>query len=254
MAPNDQSLTRFANAASLFTAHSICRGFQIPAAIPNTIDMISNFSNNPLSITSRQTIRRYLWAIQPEGNQNVVLPLKTHLRERAKVHRICPSTSRTSRPCLHAPAARHYPDSPSIPTRKDGVSYTDLRIERRPPIARKETDVTKKDPVWDASCDKISNQNEYSYHFSQNRVFFSLSRPISTTCVLSPRSSFFFGRMLYGYPDSQHRLQQKCVLHLEITMEAWLSHPFLHQLFNAPHLMMRLCRFLVRSLAIPASS
>ena len=51
--PNDQSLTRFANAASLFSPHSICRGFQIPAAIPNTIDMISNFSNNPLSITSR---------------------------------------------------------------------------------------------------------------------------------------------------------------------------------------------------------
>lgn len=84
MAPNDQSLTRFANAASLFTTNSICRGFQIPAAIPNTIDMISNFSNNPLSITSRQTIHRYLCAIQPEGNQNVVLPLKTHLRERAK--------------------------------------------------------------------------------------------------------------------------------------------------------------------------
>lgn len=72
-------------------------------------------------------------------------------------------------------------------------------------------------------------------------------------CVLSPLSSFFSDRMLYGYPGSQHRLQQKCVLHLEITMEAWLSHP-LHQLFNAPHLMMRLCRFLVRSLAIPATS
>ena len=51
--PNDQSLTRFANAASIFSTHSICRGFQIPAAIPNTIDMISNFSNSPLSITSR---------------------------------------------------------------------------------------------------------------------------------------------------------------------------------------------------------
>ena len=51
--PNDQSLARFANAASLFSLHSICRGFQIPAAIPNTIDIISNFLNNPLSITSR---------------------------------------------------------------------------------------------------------------------------------------------------------------------------------------------------------
>lgn len=93
-------------------------------------------------------------------------------------------------------------------------------------MARKETDATKKDPVWDASCDKISNQNVYSYHFSQNRVLFPLSRPISTMCVLSPWSSFFSGRMLYGYPDSQHRPQQKCVLHLEITMEDWLSHPF----------------------------
>lgn len=39
-----------------------------------------------------------------------------------KAHRICPSTSRTFRPCLHAPAARHHPGSSSIPTRKDGVS------------------------------------------------------------------------------------------------------------------------------------
>lgn len=42
--------------------------------------------------------------------------------------------------------------------------------------------------------------------------------------LLGPRS--FPERMLYGYPDPQHRLQQKCVLHLEIAMEAWLSHPF----------------------------
>lgn len=73
--PNDQSLTRFANAASLFSTHSICRGFQIPAAIPNTIDMISNFSNNPLSITSRKTTHRNLCAIQQEGKPNVALPL-----------------------------------------------------------------------------------------------------------------------------------------------------------------------------------
>lgn len=119
-----------------------------------------------------------------------------------------------------------------------------------PHIARKETDVTKKDPVWDASCDKISNQNVYLYHFSQNRVLFSLSRPISTTCVLSPRFSLFSGRMLYGYPDPQHRLQQKCVLHLEITTEAWLSHLFAPA-FNAPHLMMRLCRFPAASSCVP---
>lgn len=37
-------------------------------------------------------------------------------------------------------------------------------------------------------------------------------------------------------------------------MGAWPSRPFLHQLFNAPHLMMRLCRFLVRFLATPTSS
>ena len=73
--PNDQSLTRFANAASLFSLHSICRGFQIPAAIPNTIDMISNFSNSPLSITSRQAMHHNLCAIQQEGKPNVALPL-----------------------------------------------------------------------------------------------------------------------------------------------------------------------------------
>lgn len=44
------------------------------------------------------------------------------LGSKRKALRICPSTSRTSRLCLHAPAARHHPDSPSIPTRKDGVS------------------------------------------------------------------------------------------------------------------------------------
>ncbi len=47
MTPTTNRSLRFANAASLFSTHSICRGFQIPAAIPNTIDMISNFSNNP---------------------------------------------------------------------------------------------------------------------------------------------------------------------------------------------------------------
>lgn len=73
--PNDQSLTRFANAASLLSLHSICRGFQIPAAIPNTIDMISNFSNSPLSITSRQAMHHNLCAIQQEGKPNVALPL-----------------------------------------------------------------------------------------------------------------------------------------------------------------------------------
>ena len=75
MAPNDQSLTRFANAASLFTAHSIYRGFQIPAAIPNTIDMISNFLNNPLSITSRQRYIAIYATFNKKENQNVVLPL-----------------------------------------------------------------------------------------------------------------------------------------------------------------------------------
>lgn len=120
--PNDQSLTRFANAASLFSLHSICRGFQIPAAIPNTIDMISNFSNNPLSITSRQAMHRYLCAIQQEGKPECSIAAQQRtLGSERKVHRICSSTSRTSRPCLHAPAARHHPDSPSIPTRKDGV-------------------------------------------------------------------------------------------------------------------------------------
>lgn len=37
-------------------------------------------------------------------------------------------------------------------------------------------------------------------------------------------------------------------------MEAWLSHPFLHQLFNAPHLMMRLCRFPAASSCVPLPS
>ena len=121
--PNDQSLTRFAKAASLFSLHSICRGFQIPAAIPNTIDMIPNFSNNPLSITSRQTILRYSCAIHQEGKPECSIAAKQRaLGSKRKSHRICPSTSRTSRPCLHAPAACHHPDLPSIPTRKDGVS------------------------------------------------------------------------------------------------------------------------------------
>ena len=77
MTPNDHSLIRFANAASLFSTHSKCRGFQIPAAIPNTIDMISNFLNNPLSITIR---RRYIAIHAPfnkKENQNEVLPLNS---------------------------------------------------------------------------------------------------------------------------------------------------------------------------------
>lgn len=107
---------------SIFTAFDMPR-FQIPAAIPNTIDMISNFSNNPLSITSRQTIHRNLCAIQQEGKPECSIAAKQRtLGSERKAHRTCPSTSRTSRPCLHAPAAHHHPDSPSIPTRKDGVS------------------------------------------------------------------------------------------------------------------------------------
>lgn len=94
--PNDQSLIRFANAASLFSPHSICRGFQIPAAIPNTIDMISNFSNNPLSITSRQTMHRYLCAIQQEGKPECSIAAKQRtLGSERKAHRICPLTSCT---------------------------------------------------------------------------------------------------------------------------------------------------------------
>lgn len=34
-------------------------------------------------------------------------------------------------------------------------------------------------------------------------------------------------------------------------MEAWLSHLFLHQLFNSPHLMTRLCRFPAASSCVP---
>lgn len=93
--PNDQSLIRFANASSLFSSHLICRGFQIPATIPNTIDMISNFSNNPPSITSRQTILRYLCAIQQEGKPECSIAAKQcTLGSKRKAHRICPSTSR----------------------------------------------------------------------------------------------------------------------------------------------------------------
>lgn len=146
--PNDQSLTRFANAASLFSLHSICRGFQIPAAIPNTIDMISNFSNSPLSITSRQAMHRYLCAIQQEGKPECSIAAKQRtLGSKRKAHRICPSTSRTPRPCLHAPAARQHPDSPSIPTRKDGVNNTDLRIEQRTSHSAKRDRRNQKDTV-----------------------------------------------------------------------------------------------------------
>lgn len=110
--PNGQSLTRFANAASLFSPHSICRGFQIPATIPNTIDIISNFSNGPLSITSRQTILRYLCAIQQEGKPECSIAAKQRtLGSKRKVHRICPSTSCTldlacMRPRLAIPPIR----------------------------------------------------------------------------------------------------------------------------------------------------
>lgn len=117
--PNDQSLARFANAASLFSLHSICRSFQIPAAIPNTIDMISNFSNNPLSITCRQTILRYLCAIQQEGKPECSIAAKQRtLGSKRKAHRICPSTSRTSRPCLHAPALAITPICPQYQHRR----------------------------------------------------------------------------------------------------------------------------------------
>ena len=110
MTPNDHSLIRFANAASLFSTHSICRSFQIPAAIPNTIEMISNFSNSPLSITSRQAMHRYLCAIQQEGKPECSIAAKQRtLGSERKAHRICSSTSRISRPCSHAPAARHPP-------------------------------------------------------------------------------------------------------------------------------------------------
>ena len=60
---------------------------------------------------------------QQEGKPECSIAAKQRtLGSERKAHRIRPSTSRTSRPCLHAPAARHHPDSPSIPTRKDGVS------------------------------------------------------------------------------------------------------------------------------------
>lgn len=66
---------------------------------------------------------RCLCAIQQEGKPECSIAAKQRtLGSKRKSHRICPSTSRTSRPCLHAPAACHHPDSPSIPTRKDGVS------------------------------------------------------------------------------------------------------------------------------------
>ena len=107
MTPNDHSLIRFANAASLFSTHSICRSFQIPAAIPNTIEMISNFSNSP---PSRQAMHRYLCAIQQEGKPECSIAAKQRtLGSERKAHRICSSTSRISRPCSHAPAARHPP-------------------------------------------------------------------------------------------------------------------------------------------------
>lgn len=69
------------------------------------------------------TIHRYLCAIQQKGKLECSIAAKHRtLGSKRKVHRIRPSTSRTFRPCLHAPAARHHPDSPSIPTRKDGES------------------------------------------------------------------------------------------------------------------------------------
>lgn len=69
-------------------------------------------------------MHRYLCAIQQEGKPECSIAAKQRtLGSERKVHRICSSTSRTSRPCLHAPAARHPPpDSPSMPTQKDGVN------------------------------------------------------------------------------------------------------------------------------------
>lgn len=50
-------------------------------------------------------MHRYLCAIQKEGKPECSIAAKQRtLGSERKAHRICPSTSLTSRPCLHAPA------------------------------------------------------------------------------------------------------------------------------------------------------
>ena len=75
---------------------------------------VNNKQINDTSLFMRHSTRR-------KSECSIAAKQRT-LGSKREAHRICPSTSRTSRPCLHAPAARHHPDSPSIPTRKDGVS------------------------------------------------------------------------------------------------------------------------------------
>lgn len=75
---------------------------------------VNNKQINDTSLFMRHSTRR-----KPECS---IAAKQRTLGSKRKAHRIRPSTSRTSRPCLHAPAARHHPDSPSMPTRKDGVS------------------------------------------------------------------------------------------------------------------------------------
>ena len=75
---------------------------------------VNNKQANDASLSMRHSTRR-----KPECN---IAAKQCALGSERKVHRICPSTSRTSRPCLHAPAARHPSRFASIPTRKDGAS------------------------------------------------------------------------------------------------------------------------------------
>lgn len=75
---------------------------------------VNNKLANDTTLSMRHSTRR-----KPECN---IAAKQRTLGSERKAHRTCPSTSRTSRPCLHAPAACHHPNFPSIPTRKDGVS------------------------------------------------------------------------------------------------------------------------------------
>lgn len=75
---------------------------------------VNNKQTNDTSLSMLHSTRR-----KPECS---IAAKQRTLGSERKAHRIRPSTSRTSRPCLHAPAARHHPNSPSMPTRKDGVS------------------------------------------------------------------------------------------------------------------------------------
>lgn len=205
--------------------------------------MISNFSNNPLSITSRQTILRYLCAIQQEGKPECSIAAKQRtLGSKRKAHRICPSTSRTSRPCLHAPAARHHPDSSSIPTRKDGMSETDLRIERKTSHSAKRGRRDQKRPRLRRLLRQDIQSKGYLYHFLKIGSYFrSQGR-------FRPRAYFLLGpRSFPGECSMVTRLTTSTPTEMRPSLRdhhgSLAFPPFLHQLFNAPHLMMRLCRF-----------